>query len=308
MEILVVVLEIIGTVAFAVSGALVAVEKKMDIFGVAILGLVTATGGGVLRDVILGILPPRTFTNPVYALVALGTALVMFFPVLRRAKGGYKIFMDKLLLVMDSLGLAIFTVVGMRIAVDAGFQVNYFLLIFVGVVTGVGGGIILNGKMVAGVNGAGGEIGHMTMDTEETVVCGCGKCGCLEQYASATGIVRMAKKALAESDKESALRDIQELTAKDVFDAAKNGDGLALEQVEELGRKLGLAAAQIACVVDPEVFVIGGGVSRAGRIILDVTEKYFRKYAFHACRETKFELAALGNDGGIYGGARAVLE
>ena len=174
--------------------------------------------------------------------------------------------------------------------------------------TGVGGGIILNGKMVAGVNGAGGEIGHMTMDTEETVVCGCGKCGCLEQYASATGIVRMAKKALAESDKESALRDIQELTAKDVFDAAKNGDGLALEQVEELGRKLGLAAAQIACVVDPEVFVIGGGVSRAGRIILDVTEKYFRKYAFHACRETKFELAALGNDGGIYGGARAVLE
>lgn len=142
MEILVVVLEIIGTVAFAVSGALVAVEKKMDIFGVAILGLVTATGGGVLRDVILGILPPRTFTNPVYALVALGTALVMFFPVLRRAKGGYKIFMDKLLLVMDSLGLAIFTVVGMRIAVDAGFQDNYFLLIFVGVVTGVGGGIM----------------------------------------------------------------------------------------------------------------------------------------------------------------------
>ena len=174
--------------------------------------------------------------------------------------------------------------------------------------TGVGGGIILNGKMLAGVNGASGEIGHMTMDTEETDVCGCGKCGCLEQYASATGIVRMAKKALDGSDRPSALRELQEVTAKDVFDAAKNGDELALEQVEELGRKLGLAAAQIACVVDPEVFVIGGGVSRAGQILLDVTAKYFKKYAFHACRETGFELASLGNDAGIYGGARAVLE
>ncbi len=174
--------------------------------------------------------------------------------------------------------------------------------------TGVGGGIILNGKMIAGINGAGGEIGHMTMDVNETAVCNCGKRGCLEQYASATGIVRLANNALAASDRPSCLRDLEKVTAKDVFDAAKAGDALAMEQVEALGMKLGLAAAQIACVVDPEVFVIGGGVSKAGDILIKVTEKYFREYAFHACRETAFTLASLGNDAGIYGGARAVLE
>ncbi len=173
--------------------------------------------------------------------------------------------------------------------------------------TGVGGGIILDGKMLAGVNGAGGEIGHMTMDINETDICNCGKKGCLEQYASATGIVRLANKALNDTDRPSKLREVQYISAKEIFDAAKSGDELASEQVEALGKKLGLAAAQIACVVDPEVFVIGGGVSRAGQIILDVTEKYFRQYAFHACRNTTFELAVLGNDAGMYGGARAVL-
>ena len=173
--------------------------------------------------------------------------------------------------------------------------------------TGVGGGIILDGKMLAGVNGAGGEIGHMTMDLAETDVCNCGKCGCLEQYASATGIVRMANKALNASDRPSKLREVQYISAKEIFDAAKTGDDLAMELVDELGKKLGLAAAQIAAVVDPEVFVIGGGVSRAGQILIDATEKYFKQYAFHACRSTTFELAVLGNDAGMYGGARAVL-
>ena len=173
--------------------------------------------------------------------------------------------------------------------------------------TGVGGGIILGGKMLAGTNGAGGEIGHMTMDINETDVCNCGKRGCLEQYASATGIVRLANKALNDTDRPSKLREVQYISAKEIFDAAKSGDELASEQVEALGKKLGLAAAQISCVVDPEVFVIGGGVSRAGQIILDVTEKYFKQYAFHAFRSTRFELAVLGNDAGMYGGARAVL-
>ncbi len=174
--------------------------------------------------------------------------------------------------------------------------------------TGVGGGIILNGKMLAGVNGAGGEIGHMTMDLSETDVCNCGKRGCLEQYASATGIVRLANKALNDSDRPSKLREVQYISAKEIFDAAKTGDDLAMELVDELGKKLGLAMAQVAAVVDPEVFVIGGGVSRAGQIIIDATEKYFRQYAFHACRNTAFELAVLGNDAGMYGGARAVLD
>ena len=169
--------------------------------------------------------------------------------------------------------------------------------------TGVGGGSIINGKMISGVNGAGGEIGHMTIDTEETECCNCGKKGCLEQYASATGIVRMAKIALNKSDRPSKLRDVQYISAKEIFDQAKTGDELAMELVDELGDKLGIALAQVSCVVDPEVFVIGGGVSKAGDILIDAVKKAYQKYAFHACRSTAFELATLGNDAGMYGGA-----
>lgn len=173
--------------------------------------------------------------------------------------------------------------------------------------TGVGGGIILNGRMLSGVNGAGGEIGHIQINDDETEVCGCGKTGCLEQYTSATGIVRAANKALDSSDKPSKLRSLQYVSAKEIFDAAKEGDELASDLVEEHGKALGKALAQIACVVDPEIFVIGGGVSRAGQVLIDITGKYFQKYAFHACRGTKFALATLGNDAGIYGSAKAIL-
>ncbi|MBO4591254.1 MAG: ROK family glucokinase [Eubacterium sp.] len=183
---------------------------------------------------------------------------------------------------------------------------GYKNVIMVTLGTGVGGGIILNGNMLAGVNGAGGEIGHMTINVDETDECNCGKKGCLEQYASATGIVRLANKALKNSDKPSKLREV-EVTAKEIFDAAKAGDELANELVEEFGMRLGLALANVSCVVDPEVFVIGGGVSRAGQIILDVTKKYYQKYAFHACRDAEFALAKLGNDAGIFGGAAAVI-
>ena len=169
--------------------------------------------------------------------------------------------------------------------------------------TGVGGGIIINGKMISGVNGAGGEIGHMTINNDETEFCNCGKKGCLEQYASATGIVRMAKIALNESDRPSKLREVQYISAKEIFDQAKTGDDLAMELVDELGNKLGLALAQVSCVVDPEVFVIGGGVSRAGDILINAVKAAYAKYAFHACKGTGFELAILGNDAGMYGGA-----
>ena len=167
--------------------------------------------------------------------------------------------------------------------------------------TGVGGGIILDGKMLAGTNGAGGEIGHICVNDDETEVCGCGNKGCLEQYTSATGIVRMAKIILNTTDKPSKLRQIQYISAKEIFDAAKEGDELAATLVENHGKVLGKALAQIACVVDPEIFVIGGGVSRAGDILIDTTAKYFAQYAFHACRQTKFALATLGNDAGMYG-------
>ena len=180
-------------------------------------------------------------------------------------------------------------------------------LVMVTLGTGVGGGIILNGKMLFGVNGAGGEIGHICVDDSETETCGCGNKGCLEQYTSATGVVRLAGRAMAASDKKSTLRELEAVTAKDVFDAAKAGDELALEIVDTQARILGRALAQIACVVDPEIFVIGGGVSKAGSILTDSVKKYFEHYAFHACRQTKFALAQLGNDAGIYGSACSIL-
>ena len=173
--------------------------------------------------------------------------------------------------------------------------------------TGVGGGIIIGGKILAGSGGAAGEIGHMQMRDDETDVCGCGKKGCLEQYASATGIVRMSRRFLAQSKKESTLRSLSEITSKDIFDAAKAGDEVALGLVDDLGEMLGKAIAHITAIVDPEVIVIGGGVSKAGQILIDVIEKYYRPAAFHACRDTEFKLAVLGNDAGMYGAVRMVL-
>ena len=178
---------------------------------------------------------------------------------------------------------------------------GYTNVVVVTLGTGVGGGIIVDGKMVAGAHGAGGEIGHIFVDETETEVCGCGKKGCLEQYTSATGVVRLAKRALIADSTDSALRAMEDISAKDVFDAAKAGDALALSVVEKMGKILGTALANIAAVADPEVFVIGGGVSKAGSILTDVIEKYYQQYAFRACRKAKFELAKLGNDAGSYG-------
>lgn len=173
--------------------------------------------------------------------------------------------------------------------------------------TGVGGGIIIDGKILAGATGSGGEIGHMCVNEEETESCGCGKKGCLEQYVSATGIARLANIRLAKDDKPSSLRG-QEITAKTVFDAVKEGDELAIEVAEQFGEILGKATATIACVVNPEAFVIGGGVSKAGPVLLDYIVKNYTPNVFHGSRDTKFALATLGNDAGIYGAAKLVLE
>ena len=174
--------------------------------------------------------------------------------------------------------------------------------------TGVGGGIIVNEKIVSGAFGAGGEIGHMKMTEDETEVCGCGKKGCLEQYASATGIVRMAKKMLEDTDRESVLRNAKNLTAKDIFDAAKTGDVFAKEVVEQAGQMLGKALSYVSCVADPEIYVIGGGVSKAGDILLETIRRHFRENAFHASRDAKFALAALGNDAGMYGAVKLIVD
>ncbi len=169
--------------------------------------------------------------------------------------------------------------------------------------TGVGGGIIIGGKVIAGSHG------HIHVEDAEEEVCNCGNKGCLEQMASATGIVRLARRHLAASDEPSLLRDkSKKLSAKLVFDAVKEGDALACEIADQFGWYLGRAFAQIAGVVDPEVFVLGGGVSKAGPILIDYVKKYYLQYVFPTCREANFVLAQLGNDAGIYGAAKLVLE
>ncbi len=173
--------------------------------------------------------------------------------------------------------------------------------------TGVGGGIIINGSVLAGSNGAAGEIGHILVNEEETSTCGCGKKGCLEQYASATGIVRVAKSILNKSNEPSTMRSYNDLSAKTVFDCAKEGDKLAMEAVEKACYYLGVAMAHIAQVVDPEVFVIGGGVSKAGDILTETIKKYYNRYVMDALKNKDFKLATLGNDAGIYGAAKLIL-
>ena len=174
--------------------------------------------------------------------------------------------------------------------------------------TGVGGGIIVEGKVIAGANGAGGEIGHITVNNDEIEACNCGQYGCLEQYTSATGIVRMAKRKLAKTDEETSLRAVEELSAKTIFDEAKKGDKVAGELVEELGKILGGTLSNIAAVTNPEVIVIGGGVSKAGQILIDTIHKHFTESVFHACKDTRFVLAGLGNDAGMYGCVKMLLD
>ena len=173
--------------------------------------------------------------------------------------------------------------------------------------TGVGGGIIVDGKIVTGHHGAGGEIGHANMDHHEKEACNCGNQGCLEQFASATGIVRMAKRELAATEEASVMRNNQQLSAKAVLDAFKAQDPVAVATMEKVGEKLGGALAIFTCVTDPETIVIGGGVSRAGKPLVDCIGKYYKKYAFTPCKETPIVIATLGNDAGIYGAAKMVL-
>lgn len=172
--------------------------------------------------------------------------------------------------------------------------------------TGIGGGIIVNGEVLFGATGAGGEIGHIHVEDNETQPCGCGNYGCMEQYGSATGLTRIAKNILEESGKDSVLRKA-EVSAKAVFDAVKEGDGLAIEAAKRFGDYLGKGLGIIAGIVNPEIFVIGGGVSKAGEILFDYIRPAFEATAFHGSRDAVFVLASLGNDAGIYGAAKLVL-
>lgn len=179
-------------------------------------------------------------------------------------------------------------------------------MIMVTLGTGVGGGVICGGKIVVGANGAGGEIGHICVNYAETETCGCGKKGCLEQYASATGIARLAARRLKEGAEDTVLSE-GNISAKAVFDAVKSGDRVATEIAEEFGGYLGHALANLAVVSDPEMIVIGGGVSKAGTALLPFIEKPFRETVFFANQNTKIVLATLGNDAGICGAARLII-
>lgn len=172
--------------------------------------------------------------------------------------------------------------------------------------TGVGGGIIVGGKMLEGAHGAAGEIGCIVVNPEETESFSAGPKGCLEQYASATGLVNMTYKRLAQPHDLSALDGMEQITAKAVFDACKSGDKLATEIISTFCEILGKGLARVSYVVDPEIYVIGGGVSKAGELLLKAVQAAFLEEVPDTCRDTKFVLASLGNDAGMYGAVYAI--
>lgn len=173
--------------------------------------------------------------------------------------------------------------------------------------TGVGSGIIVNGDILTGSNGMGGELGHLPVNRDEAELCNCGGRGCVEMYASATGLVRLAKRHLAVSEELSVLRVSSKFTAKDVLDAAKAGDELAEAVVDEAMNYLAVGLTMLTYTVDPEVYVIGGGVSKAGEYLLDKLRAHYDRYIKLSTKKAKICLATLGNDAGIYGAAKLVL-
>ncbi len=181
-------------------------------------------------------------------------------------------------------------------------------LLFVTLGTGVGGGIIVNERMVSGFHGLGGEIGHIWVNPDEPERCNCGGHGCLDQMASATGIVRNAKRFLAKESGDSSLRNMENLTARDVFDAAKNGDVIAAKTVDYCMGFLGKAIADICYVIDPEIVVLGGGMSKAGTYLLDLVYKHYDYYPRLTRHRSAFTLAQLGNQAGMYGAAKLALD
>lgn len=180
--------------------------------------------------------------------------------------------------------------------------------VFITLGTGVGGCIVLDGKVVFGTHGAGGEIGHIKVRDDKTWTCGCGKKGCLEQYASATGLERQARTTLADTKEYSVLRAYTApLTAEIIFDAARSGDSIALKLLDNFVVDLGKALAAVTCICDPGMIVIGGGISAAGDILLNAIKEKYIDFAFPSTERTEFRLAQLGNDAGIFGAAKLIL-
>lgn len=184
---------------------------------------------------------------------------------------------------------------------------GYKNVVVVPIGTGLGAAIICNGQIITGTIGAAGEVGHIHVDNEIEEPCGCGAVGCVEQFASASGLIRMAKKVITETDRETVLREAETLDAKVIIDAAKAGDKVAEEIFDKFCDYLGYSLAATAAIIDPEIFIIGGGVSKAGQILVDKVQAHYIKYVWPGRRNVKFALAELGNDAGIYGAARMVI-
>ncbi|MFZ1251753.1 MAG: ROK family glucokinase [Streptococcus suis] len=186
-------------------------------------------------------------------------------------------------------------------------------VVFMTLGTGVGGGVIAAGNLIRGVKGAGGELGHITVDFDAPFACTCGKKGCLETVASATGIVNLTRRYAEEYAGDAKLKQLiddgEEVTAKDVFDLAKEGDDLALIVYRHFSNYLGVACANIAAVLNPAYIVLGGGVSAAGEFLLDGVRNVFADNSFPQIKEsTQIVLATRGNDAGVLGAASLVLK
>lgn len=181
-------------------------------------------------------------------------------------------------------------------------------LVLVTLGTGVGSGIILDGKIVYGAHGLGGEVGHTLANPDEPLPCNCGHYGCLDQTASATGIARHAARLLAADGTPSSLRALEAITARDVFDAAKAGDAVALKAVDLCMGFLGRSLSMLTCIIDPELFIIGGGVSKAGQFLIDALKRHYDAEATLTDTKADIVLASLGNDAGIYGAAKLAID
>lgn len=188
--------------------------------------------------------------------------------------------------------------------VGAGKDYSSFVMLTIG--TGLGGGIINEGRIVNGMMGSGGEVGHIPVNPQETLVCGCGNSGCLEQYTSATAIMRMAKEAIEEGQATSI--ESKTPTAKDILDAAKAGDTMAVNVMNAFADRMGQGMAIIASIMNPEAFLLGGGVSKAGDYLLNLIRPYYDKYLFKGCVGADFRIAILENDAGIIGAAKLAMD
>lgn len=174
--------------------------------------------------------------------------------------------------------------------------------------TGIGGGVIVNGQIVNGAFGGAGELSHFPLVPEETEPCACGKYGHLQQYASAEGLVHQFHKKMRIGNKFSKLSNYKNLTAKDIIDAARGGDSLAKEVFDDAVRKIAQTMAMVTSVIDPDLFLIGGGMSKAGNFLIDAIRKEYRRFALFISENTRIEQAVLGNDAGIYGAVKCVMD